>query len=790
MKKHLFQLFQMKEKKRDRSFYTVLFLSLFIVSITSTLLLTISLAINFLSSISSSSKNYNKQLLAQTNYTIDQIKENANWLSNSLLSDENVFAYLSLTSTNNSTVPVLASREIYKHLMVLPYVDSIYLYNADLDLIYSSKTGYQQPLDSFADKKTMSRLQDKNFIENYQGTPVPTGNVLTYFLFDTHMTTDAKDAIIINFKSSTLTDSIVSMKDLSNNTHSNFLLLDSDMNYLVSVLDNNISKDSEWLDSALKSLSKKEALKSSYVKVNGRQYFLTHTDKNVYGWNLFNLTPAKILFQDIITTILISFFIWIGGFIFILFLCRLFAKRLNEPVENFTKQLLEVHSGSNKRTEFRTKEFNTILSTVSSLQQNNKQLRSVQQKSRYSLTQSCLNSFVANRQSILASYDSQKLEHLNIRYLETDKLCMAIFKIDHYRTFLTKHTGDELWAIQFSVVNIMEELTSAQFKCNALSRNDDKFVLFISCASETDLVAFEDKLVLLLQEIQKAIETYLHFTMTVSYSNVFHGLEKLPITYENTKRSLLLKMRYGHSAVIDPYMIDEVQTEPFQVSYKLNAQLLEQMTTGDFKKSWSTYEKLTQNLFYCDYDEITATMIHLIHNIYEQLSEKYPMLKDVFTEALKVVVAKLTQAEVSEDIQSLSYTFIETLCSAVQKLKEDPAQQNSTLIAEKIAQMIEEQYPDSSLCLASIAETIGLSANYTGQIFKQHTQKSVSQYLLEVRMEKIAFYLQTTSLPISKILEKVGMEMNNYFYTRFKNYFGMSLSDYKQKYISETPEQE
>ena len=51
-------------------------------------------------------------------------------------------------------------------------------------------------------------------------------------------------------------------------------------------------------------------------------------------------------------------------------------------------------------------------------------------------------------------------------------------------------------------------------------------------------------------------------------------------------------------------------------------------------------------------------------------------------------------------------------------------------------------------------------------------------------MEKVAYYLQTTSLPLSKILDKVGMEKNNYFYTRFKNYFGMSLGEYKQKFRS------
>lgn len=34
---------------------------------------------------------------------------------------------------------------------------------------------------------------------------------------------------------------------------------------------------------------------------------------------------------------------------------------------------------------------------------------------------------------------------------------------------------------------------------------------------------------------------------------------------------------------------------------------------------------------------------------------------------------------------------------------------------------------------------------------------------------------------MNEILGLVGLEKNNYFYTRFKNYFGMSLNEYRAK---------
>lgn len=774
MRKHLFEK---QDKKEGRSFYTVLFLSFFIASVIPTLLLTIFLTVNFFNSVSSSSKSLNKQLLAQTNYAINQMHENVNWLTSSLLNDDHISNYLSLTSLNNDAViTVLADYEIQKQLASLPYIDSIYLYNAELNVIYSSKSRISEPLESFFDPEVSSYLLNETFSEHSQDKPVLSENFFTYYMFDT------QDAIIINVKTSALTDSIVSMKNFTNDSESNFLLLDSDMNYLISVLDNNHAKDKTWMDAALKSLSQRHNSNSSLLKLNGHRYFQTNTNKNIYHWNLFNLTPANIIFQNMIATILFVFFILVGILILTLFICNRFAKKLNEPIVKLSQHLTRTPSNIVSSSTFQTKEFQKILSTISSLKKNNEKLHSVQEKSRYSLTQSCLNSFVSNRQSAPASFDFQKLEHLNISYLVKDKLCMAVFKIDNYPTVLDTHTSDELWAIQFAVVNIIEELISTKYKCNAFSRNDDKFVLLISCASANDLVTFENNLIMLFQEIQKNIDMHLHFTMTVAYSTIFHGLDKIPSVYSNTRHSLSLKMRYGHNSIIDPYMIDEIQVEPFQFSAKDTAQLIECLANGQFEQACVSYKKMTENLFFCDYDEIISTMIHLIHSIYDQLLGKYPMLKDTFNNALKPFVSKLNYAETSEDIQNLSHAFLKTLCSAIQKLKEDPTKQNSAIVTEKISQIIEEQYSDFSLCLASIAEEVGLSPNYTGQIFKQYTKKSVSQYLLEVRMEKIASYLQTTSLPLSQILDQVGMEMNNYFYTRFKNYFGISLSEYRQKF--------
>lgn len=765
MNKKAFHIFQNQKNKDERSFYNSLFLSFFIVTITSTLLLTAFLVMIFFNAVSSSTKNYNRLLLAQTNYAINQTENSIDLLTGSLLSNDNIMAFLSLASVDNTNIPTLASREINRQMIVLPYIDSIYLYNAQLDLLYSSSSGYLLTADSFSDQEIVSHLHDKDFSDTYTGKLIPSAkntadsstNLLTYYIFDNQTPNSGNtNAIIININLSMLTDSLFSMKELTSETKSSFLLLDDNMSYLTSAVDDSISEKNKWIASALKSISAQNDPDSPYIKIDGASYLLTHTDLNSYEWNLFSFIPVHILFQDILTAVLFCFLIWTIVLACTLLLCRRFAERLNKPVETMAKHL----SGSQR----------------------------ILKRSYYPLKQSCLNELIDRRQIDSASYLNEKLTYLKLDYLERDKLCMAVFKIDRYQEFLNQHTADELWSVQFSVVNIIDELASAEFQCSTFSRNDDKFVLLISCESEPDLVAFEEKLILLLQAVQKTIETYLHFTMTAAYSKIYRDLDMFPDVYKNITYSLLLKMSCGHESIIDPYQIDNVLTESFQLSYKQTTQLTDCLVNGQLENACSVYENLTQNLFCYDYTEMSSTMIHLIYGIYEHFSVKYPMLQDTCTNALKEFLSEFKYAEISDDVQKLSYMFFETLCRAARKLKADPAQQNSAVVAEKIVQIIENRYTDPALCLAIIAEEIGLSTNYTGNIFKQHTQKSVAQYLLEIRMEKVAFYLQTTSLPMNKILPKVGLELNNYFYTKFKNHFGMSLSEYKKNFQPENDE--
>ena len=79
---------------------------------------------------------------------------------------------------------------------------------------------------------------------------------------------------------------------------------------------------------------------------------------------------------------------------------------------------------------------------------------------------------------------------------------------------------------------------------------------------------------------------------------------------------------------------------------------------------------------------------------------------------------------------------------------------------------------------------MGLTPNYVGHIFKDVQKVSISRYILDIRMKKVEYYLHHSNLSIPKIIDNIGMEHSSYFYTCFKKYFGMSLSEYRNKILN------
>lgn len=775
------------DSQKSRSFFNSSLLYLLAVSVIITILLSSFLSINYGKTSLKLTSGFNQNLVSQTNYTVEQLNDNIQRLTRSLITNNDIISFLYMNN-RSSTTPILASRVLDSQLVVLPYVESIYLYNAQLDLFFSSKNGSQSSSSEFSDSECVQLVSDPEFIAAYDKHPIPrrinetkqNAEILSYVYYDSYTGKDGcRNAIIINAYASSLTDAIHSMNGYKAGTPMDFIVMDSDMTVLSSVLTPKLLENADTFTSFKEKFADSKRSGNGFFTIDKTRYFYSFTRDNVNNWYLVSLVPSSIIFKDIISAVLISSAIMISVFLFCIILCLFFAKRLNTPIQKVT-HLLEGQSYGDSDVKLQVPtEFQHILSVFETLHQNNQKLNTLKKKNAQSYKESFLNSLITGNRTEPIDNTLRALESLHLTYLTDQPICMAVLKIDNYQDFLNANAQNELWVFRFSIANIAEEIVRQSFSCNLFSRENDKFVILINCGKELPNEAFHQKLQNLFLSIQKNVDQYLNLSLTVAYSTPFRGLEHLPSMYINMENSLLQKIRYGHSSIISPQMMDDLNSDIFFFPKQLSERLSSAVLNGKTEQALDTYEKISKQLFSYDYNEIMSSSIRLIYDLYFQISDKYPVLKEDCMTLLKDCLVDLKNVEIASDISRLMDTLLQSLCSKIEFLHNNPFSQNTDVVTQRICQIVDREFSNPSLCLSSISEEIGLSPNYIGQIFKTAMQKSVAQYITDLRMEMLAHYLNETKLPLNKILDKIGMEKNNYFYTRFKKYFKVSLGEYR-----------
>ncbi len=92
-----------------------------------------------------------------------------------------------------------------------------------------------------------------------------------------------------------------------------------------------------------------------------------------------------------------------------------------------------------------------------------------------------------------------------------------------------------------------------------------------------------------------------------------------------------------------------------------------------------------------------------------------------------------------------------------------------------------EQNFQNDISVEKIASFCGLNRTYFGRIFKETVGKSPQQFLLSYRMAKAAELLKLTELSISDIGNAVGYPNQLHFSRAFKNVYGVSPREWRNK---------
>lgn len=111
----------------------------------------------------------------------------------------------------------------------------------------------------------------------------------------------------------------------------------------------------------------------------------------------------------------------------------------------------------------------------------------------------------------------------------------------------------------------------------------------------------------------------------------------------------------------------------------------------------------------------------------------------------------------------------------------DIRQEEKNTYVEKIKDYIIENY-HQPLSLKKLSKQVGISPVYCGALFKKYEQKSVGQFINQVRIHaSLELLFLENPLPIAQIAEQVGFSDVYYFSNTFKKIVGVSPLNYRKK---------
>lgn len=277
------------------------------------------------------------------------------------------------------------------------------------------------------------------------------------------------------------------------------------------------------------------------------------------------------------------------------------------------------------------------------------------------------------------------------------------------------------------------------------------------------------------------LEKYYGYFYVIPDNSPFHSIIHVLYQYIWNEDVNIQKMDINFEISKDIF-IEEEQSRDINISeiehrYNLEGKIMQAVTNGDIKNAMSI--KFPKNVFkqrlsdpirnLKNYSIIMNTMLRKaaeyggVHPLYlDKLSSEF---------AMKIELLPSTNAH-----EKLMNEMIIAYCNMVNN---HSIAKYSELIQHVILYI--NSNISTNLSLKTIANVYDVNASYLSDRFKKETGKTLTQFVLQVRMKFAVNLLSSTNLQIQTIAGHCGILDVNYFCKLFKQFFNETPNEYRKK---------
>ncbi|MFC5404895.1 helix-turn-helix domain-containing protein [Cohnella soli] len=170
---------------------------------------------------------------------------------------------------------------------------------------------------------------------------------------------------------------------------------------------------------------------------------------------------------------------------------------------------------------------------------------------------------------------------------------------------------------------------------------------------------------------------------------------------------------------------------------------------------------------------------HFVARVLIKLDDYLAGLNTDLFALLDIDAEQLDELNHYETVEDLRTWFLERFLTIADLLNARKQRKNRKLIEEVMAYVTERI--GEQLTLRDVGNHFSYSHNYIGQLFREETGSSFTDFVIQVRLEKARDLLQHSNLKIYEISERVGYSNLTYFSKQFKECYGVSPGEYRKQ---------
>ncbi|HLR41662.1 MAG TPA: response regulator transcription factor [Pseudogracilibacillus sp.] len=178
------------------------------------------------------------------------------------------------------------------------------------------------------------------------------------------------------------------------------------------------------------------------------------------------------------------------------------------------------------------------------------------------------------------------------------------------------------------------------------------------------------------------------------------------------------------------------------------------------------------HMVYLNYTKqlIKVNYVQIISSLLNKLLYEYQDMQTVISNAL----SRVFEIEKQTKIKSL-LSYVNSL---LEEIIENMDMNNNDVLVKRMIGLIERNYHEN-IRLAKLAEVFNYNGAYLGKLFKDFTGEYFNTYLDRIRIEN-GKRLLLEGHKVYEVAERVGYSNVDYFYSKFRNYVGVSPSVYRK----------